>query len=232
MLSVGRVMEQSAVTYQTAPKSAEQISEKKTTTLASDATDKFIRSGATFTPAYTKATVTDNKSNMARSGTDPDSNIPPEKLEEEQKKQQLEEKTKVTEEKTDAPKYTNAAEARTEMMKDMVMQTIAGQVEEYRKTGTMKELEEILSSFSDEEENPETYWSPRETASRILQFAIELAANDPSSVRPLKEATDEAFIESENHFGGKGALPPVSYKTYEKVQIGFFEWAKHLSQRR
>ena len=83
MLSVGRVMEQSAMTYATSPKSSEQISEKKDSTLAADSTDQFVKSGASFTPAYTKATVTDNRSGTAKDSTSPDSKV----TEQEAKKQ-------------------------------------------------------------------------------------------------------------------------------------------------
>ena len=235
MLSVGRVMEQSAVTYQTAPKSAEQISEKKTTTLASDATDQFIKSGATFTPAYTKATVTDNKSNMARSGTDPDSNIPPEKLKEKEEKQQLEEKTTINGEQQHhaAPHFESVAQAKSDIMRDMVMQTLSGQIEDSHKTGAMKELEEIISSFAGDDEVPpdENYWGSDETSARIVAFAGELTGRDFRSYNTLKDAVDRAFLDTELNFGGRGSLPPVCYETYDKVRRGFFEWAKQLSQR-
>ena len=234
MLSVGRVMEQSAVTYATAPKSSEEVSEKKDTTLAADATDKFVKSGASFTPAYTKATVTDNRSNMTGSGTDPNSNIAPDRLAKQKEQAQAEEKSKVGQKnETNVPQFKSVTQAKNEMMKDMVMQMLTGQVEDSRKTGAMKELEEILSSYSDdEEERDENYWSADETANRILNFAKELAGDDDETFETLKNAFETGFSESEKLFGGKGALPSVSYDTYDKVHQGFDEWEKQIAERR
>ena len=57
-MNIGRIGEQSAQISATMPKTSAQESQKKTTTLATDNTDKFVKeSEATFTPAYTKATV-------------------------------------------------------------------------------------------------------------------------------------------------------------------------------
>ncbi len=233
MLSVGRVMEQSAVTYATAPKSSEEISEKKDTTLAADATDKFVRSGASFTPAYTKATVTDNRSSMTGSGTDPNSNIAPDRLTKQKEQAQADEQGKVGQKtEADVPQFKSVTQAKNEMMKDMVMQMLTGQVEDSRKTDAMKELEEILSSYSDDEERDENYWNADETANRILGFAKELAGDDDEAFGTLKDAFEKAFTESEKLFGGKGSLPSVSYDTYDKVQQGFDDWEKQIAEKR
>ena len=66
MISVGRLAEFSNLTNATAPKSSEQASAQKTTTMASDNNDKFVRSETTFAPAYTRATVTENSAGRAR----------------------------------------------------------------------------------------------------------------------------------------------------------------------
>ena len=66
MISVGRLAEFSNLTNATAPKSSEQASAQKTTTMASDNNDKFVRSETTFAPAYTRATVTENSAGRTR----------------------------------------------------------------------------------------------------------------------------------------------------------------------
>lgn len=216
MLSVGRVMEQSAVTYATQPKSAEQVSEKKETTLAADSTDKFVQGSTSFTPAYTKATVTDNRSNNTKSGTDPDSNH-----EASAQQQKVKENDAV-------PKNMSALQMKNMGMKDYVRQMFEGQVKDANKTDAMKELEEILSSF-DEEEHEEDYWGAEKTANRILDFAKSLADGDESKFNTLKDAFEKGFSESEKIFGGNGKLPQVSYDTYDRVQKGFDDWANELA---
>lgn len=227
MMSVGRVAEYSAATNVTAPKSSEQIAQKKTSTLAADTNDKFVHSGATFTPAYTKATVTDNRSNMAGSSTMPEAKVP-EEPEKKKAEETSDEKRKVTGER-EVPRFKNVLEAKNDLMKDMVHQMISGQVQDQNKTDAMKELEEILSSFSDEEQHDENYWGAEETADRIVAFAKELAGDDDSSIHVLKNAFETAFAESESYYGGKGKLPQVSYDTYDRVNKGFDEWEKNTN---
>ncbi|MBO6301066.1 MAG: DUF5610 domain-containing protein [Ruminiclostridium sp.] len=215
MLSVGRVMEQSAQTYATQPKSAEQISEKKDTTLAADSTDKFVKSGATFSPSYTKAAVTDNRSGSAKSGTDPDSNH------EAANRQTVKQNEAV-------PQAKSALQLKNEGMKDYVRRMFNEQYKEANKTDAMKELEEILNSF-DENEHEEDYWGAEKTANRILDFAKQLADGDDSKFEELKKGFEQGFSESEKIFGGKGKLPTVSYETYDRVQKGFDDWANELA---
>ena len=216
MISVGRVMEQSSLTYATQPKSAEQVSEKKTSTLAADSTDRFVQGSASFTPAYTKATVTDNRSGNTNSGTDPDSNH--EANAQQQKVKQNE----------SVPQNKSALQLKNEGMKDYVRQMFEGQYKDANKTDAMKELEEILSSF-DEEEHEEDYWGVEKTANRILDFAKSLADGDETKLNTLKDAFEQGFTESEKFFGGKGNLPKVSYETYDRVQKGFDDWANELA---
>lgn len=228
-MSVGRVAEYSSATNVTAPKSTEQIAQKKDTTLAADTNDKFVKSGATFTPAYTKATVTDNRSGTAGSSTMPEAKAA-EEAASKKTEETPEQKRKVTENK-EVPKFKSVTQAKNDLMKDMVHQMITGQVDDSHKTDAMKELEEILASYSDEEEHDENYWGAEETANRILDFAKELAGDDDSAFDTLRNAFETAFSESERLFGGKGQLPSVSYDTYDRVQKGFDDWAKQIAER-
>lgn len=219
MISVGRVMEQSAQTYATQPKSAEQVSEKKTSTLAADSTDKFVQGSSSFTPAYTKATVTDNRSGTAKNSTDPDSNHEAQTAAANQKK---------VDGNAAVPKNMSALQLKNMGMKDYVREMFNNQYKEANKTDAMKELEEILSSF-DEAEHEEDYWGAEKTANRILDFAKELANGDNEKFDTLKKAFEQGFSESEKYFGGKGKLPSVSYDTYDRVQKGFDDWANEIA---
>ncbi|MBQ3842760.1 MAG: hypothetical protein II820_08725 [Ruminiclostridium sp.] len=223
MISVGRVMEQSAQTYATQPKSSEQISEKKSSTLAADSTDNYVKSGASFTPAYTKATVTDNRSGTTHNGTSPDSNA---QAQLEKRRADEAEQKKIG--NADVPKFANTLQAKNDLMKDMVRNMFRGQVDNEKKTGPMKELDEILSSFG-EEEHEADYWGAEKTANRILDFAKELAGDDNEMFDTLKNAFETAFSDSEKLYGGNGKLPSVSYETYDRVQKGFDDWARRVA---
>ena len=207
MLSVGRVMEQSAMTYATQPKSAEQVSEKKTTTLAADSTDKFVQGSTSFTPAYTKATVTDNRSNNTKSGTDPDSNH-----EANAQQQKVKHNDAVPQNKT-------ALQIKNDGMKDYVRQMFEGQYKDVNKTDAMKELEEILSSF-DEEEHEEDYWGAEKTANRILDFAKSLANGDETKFNTSRNLSKMGIVTRLPVFAVCTSINPSSMSTscYHRCQ--------------
>ena len=218
MLSVGRVMEFSAMTNATAPKSSEQISERKTSTLAADNTDKFVQSGATFTQAYTKATVTDNRSNNTNTSTMPDSDDAVQQAREREERKK-EEETRINDEPR-APQQAEEERPLTAIMKDFVRQTVRGQVEDSRKTDAQRELDEILGTLSDEELDG-SYWNAESTAYRILGFAEELTAGDTTQFGELRSAFEAGFADSEAELGGRSNMPRISYETYDLVQNGF-----------
>jgi len=211
-------MEFSAMTNATAPKSSEQISEKKTSTLAADNTDKFEQSGTTFTQAYTKATVTDNRSNNAGTSTMPDSDDAVQQARE-RAEREAGEKTRVNDEPS-VPKPEEPVRTKDELMQDFVKHTLTGQVEDTRKTAAQRELEEILGTIN-EEEQEENYWSADETAYRILTFAEQLSGGDVKELGTLSEAFEAGFRQSETNFGGRQNMPQVSYDTYDIVKRGF-----------
>lgn len=212
MLSVGRVAELSAVTSATAPKSAERATEEKTTTMASDHTDKFVKSGASFTPAYTKATVTDNRSGSSSQ----------------------QDKGKETSAKKGVDgDYTvkSSLQMKNEAMKDMVSKLISGQANGGNKNDIQAQLNEILGKFDIEpiEADSEDFWGAEKTAQRILDFAKGLAGDDPKAIDTLRKAFEKGFGESEGIWGDK--LPGVCYDTYDLVQKGFDDWEKEMSEK-
>lgn len=219
MLSVGRVMEFSAMTNATAPKSSERVSSEKTSTLAADNTDKFEQSEATFTQAYTKATVTDNRSNNLDSGTKPDG------ADVVKNSRELREAEREAQERVDedggvaqAPSVEKTKEA---IMFDFVRQTLGEQIEDSRKTAAQRELDEILGTMGEIEEHEEDYWTAEKTAYRILRFAEQLAEGDVNAFGTLHTAFEAAYAESERNAGGKRGMPDVTYQTHEIVTNGF-----------
>lgn len=211
MLSVGRVAELSTVTSATAPKAAERATEEKTTTLASEHTDKFVKSEATFTPAYTKATVTDNRSGTAS----------------QEKESEAETAAKNRDKIEFSAKSTR--QLKNESMKDMVAQLLTGQASANgKKNNIQAQLNEILSSLDIEpiEADSEDFWGAEKTAQRILDFAKGLAGGNADAFETLKNAFEKGFGESEKIWGDK--LPDVCYDTYDLVQKGFDEWEQEL----
>lgn len=211
MLSVGRVAELSAVTSATAPKAAERVTEEKTTTLASEHTDKFVKSEATFTPAYTKATVTDNRSGTAS--------------------QEKESEAETAAKNRDKLEFSakSARQLKNESMKDMVTQLLTGQANANgNKSNFQAQLNEILSSLDIEpiEADSEDFWGAEKTAQRILDFAKSLSGGNADAFETLRNAFEKGFGESEKIWGDK--LPDVCYDTYDLVQKGFDEWEQEL----
>ena len=213
MMSVGRVAELSNVTAATAAKPAERVTEEKTTTLASEHTDKFVKSEATFTPAYTKATVTDNRSGTAS-------------------EQKPSEDKSASAKNTDKAEFTakSARQLKNESMKDMVSQLLTGQASSKSSSGSIQsQLNEILSSFDIEpiEADSEDFWGAEKTAQRILDFAKSLAGDDTDALSTLREAFQKGFDEAGGIWGDK--LPDVCQDTYDLVQKGFDDWEKEIN---
>ncbi|MBO5377010.1 MAG: hypothetical protein J6A41_01340 [Ruminiclostridium sp.] len=211
MMSVGRVAELSNMTAATAAKPAERATEEKTTTLASEHTDKFVKSEATFTPAYTKASVTDNRSGNTSEQKPSDD-----------KAAAMAGKMEFT--------AKSSRQLKNESMKSMVSQLLTGQASvKGDKINIQSQLNEILSSFDIEpiKADSEDFWGAEKTAQRILDFAKNLAGDDSDAFTTLKNAFQKGFDEAGGIWGDK--LPDVCQDTYDLVQKGFDEWEKELN---
>ena len=104
-------------------------------------------------------------------------------------------------------------------------------------------VEEVLSAL-ERGENPEItiddetkqeaqqlisedgYWGIKETSTRILDFAKEVAGGDVSKLAEIKKGIEKGFKDAEKVFGG--SLPDISYKTYDTVMKGFKEWEEEM----
>ena len=211
MMSVGRVAELSNMTAATAAKPAERATEEKTTTLASEHTDKFVKSEATFTPAYTKASVTDNRSGNTSEQKPSDD-----------KAAAMAGKMEFT--------AKSSRQLKNESMKSMVSQLLTGQASvKGDKINIQSQLNEILSSFDIDpiKADSEDFWGAEKTAQRILDFAKNLAGDDSDAFTTLKNAFQKGFDEAGGIWGDK--LPDVCQDTYDLVQKGFDEWEKELN---
>jgi len=123
----------------------------------------------------------------------------------------------------------SALNIKNEGMKDMVAQLL-GQARSGADKDKGLTLDSILKSFDIEpieSDGSEDFWGAEKTANRILDFAKNLAKNDPESFKKVKDAFEKGFSESEKIWGGK--LPSVSYETLDKVRAGFDEWEKEFN---
>ncbi len=214
MMSVGRVAEMSTVTGATAPKSSERVSEEKTTTLASEHTDKFVKSETSYTPAYTKATVTDNRSSST------DENAP-------------KDKTEAAEKNNGKYRGQSVLQRKNEGMKEVISKLLGGLASGTPKNTINDQLNSIFKSFGLEtikDDGTDDFWGAEATANRILDFAKGLAGDDDKAFSTLKNAFEKAFGDSEKIWGGK--LPSVCYDTLDKVREGFDEWEKEIEAKK
>lgn len=125
----------------------------------------------------------------------------------------------------------SALEIKNSGMKDMVAQMINGQASHASgKSDTGLTLESIMKSYGldyIESDGSEDFWGAEKTANRILDFAKNLAGNDPKNFDKLKNAFEKGFGECEGVWGGK--LPGVCYDTLDRVRQGFDDWEKELN---
>lgn len=210
-MSVGRVAETSAMTATTAPKSSDRVSEEKSTTLASEHTDKFVKSETGYTPAYTKATVTDNRSGKASDNKTDNSSATA---------------------KANGTGFSkkSALQIKNEGMKDIVAKLLGQQATGGSKTGFDSQINSLLRSYGltpIQSDGSDDFWGAEKTANRILDFAKALAGSDPEAFKTVKNAVDKAYGECEDIWGGK--LPGVCYDTYDLIQKGFDDWEKELN---
>ena len=70
------------------------------------------------------------------------------------------------------------------------------------------------------------YYSPENTATRILDFAKGLSNGDAGKFNLLKDVVEKGFAAAGEQLGGK--LPDISNQTYDLVRQKFADWAKEL----
>lgn len=125
----------------------------------------------------------------------------------------------------------SALQIKNEGMKDMVAKLINGQASNaVGKSDSGLTLESIMKSYGldyIESDGSEDFWGAEKTANRILDFAKNLAGNDPDNFQKVKDAFEKGFGECEGIWGGK--LPDVCYNTLDLVRNGFDDWEKELN---
>ena len=214
-MDISRIADIGSVNQTTLTKPAERTTETKNSTLASEHTDKFIKSEAAFTPAYTKKSAKKQ---------DSDNNL----LQRENAESTVD---KVDEQESGITRGELMTKGVSHIIRAMFVkqgEVISGQVPS---VGAKMYAEELLSQLrqlygsSAAEENSLEYWQPDETAARLLMFFDCVSVDGEDKALLLERSFLGAFNETEQLFGGRGRLPLESYETKQLVLESYFNGA-------
>lgn len=215
-MDISRVADIGSVNQTSLTRSVERRTEDKTSSMASEHTDKFIKSEATFTPAYTKKSAQKQNS---------DNNLT------QRENTENHEGVDKVDAETDGK---NRGELMTKGISHIIRAMLVKQGEilsgSVPSVGAKMYAEELLGQLralygnSAAEENTPEYWQPDETAARLLMFFDAVSVDGEKS--PLLERSFlSAFNDTEQLFGGRGRLPLESYETKQLVLESYFKGA-------
>ncbi len=204
-MDIGRIADLPAVNQTNLTRSSEQRTETKSSTLASEHTDSFIKSQAAFTPAYTKRSAQKQAS---------DNNLT------------QKENSESTVDRINA----NGGKERSELMTEGVQHIIRAMFVKQGEVlsgnvpsiGAQLYAEQLLTQIrglygnSAADENSAEYWQPVPTAERLKTF-FECVVVDGDKDEVISRAFNAAFKSTEELFGGRGRLPLESYETREII---------------
>ncbi len=210
-MDISRMANIASINQTTLTKSSEQRTGNKTSTLASEHTDSYIKSRQVFTPAYTKSSAKKQNS---------DNNL----LQREN-----------AEDKVGNVKQ-NEGRGRAELMVQGVQhiiramfvkqgEVLSGSVPSVgAKLYAEELLDQIRQLYGNDkvDENLPEYWNAEPTADRLMLF-FECVSVDDDKTALLDRAFNGAFRETEELFGGRGHLPLESYETRSIIKEKYFD---------
>ena len=212
-MDISRVANIGTVSQSTLTKPSDQRTESKSSTLASEHTDSFIKKGTIYTPAYTKKSA--QKQNAEQNLLQrEDSEDAVGKIKEQ--------------ENPEAARQTRISRGVSHIIRAMFVkqgEVLSGTVPS---VGAEMYAEELLRQIrilygnSAAEENTPEYWQPDETAARLLTFFDSVSIDAPDRRIALEHAFTSAFNDTEQLFGGRGRLPLESYETKKMVMDSYF----------
>lgn len=205
-MDIGRIANLPAVNQTNLTRSSEQRTETKSSTLASEHTDSFIKSQAAFTPAYTKRSAQKQASDnnlLQRENAD----SPLDKINEDSGKEHSE-------------LMTEGVQHIIRAMFVKQGQVLTGSVPS---VGAQLYAEQLLSQIrklygnSAADENSAEYWQPEPTAERLKTFFDCVVVDGGNKDEIISRAFNSAFKSTEELFGGRGHLPLEAYETREII---------------
>lgn len=210
-MDISRIADIGTVNQTTMTKSSTQRTEMKSSTLAAEHTDSFVKSEAAFTPAYTKKSAQKQNS---------DNNL----LQRENSDRTVDEIDEQGENKHEALMTRGISHIIRAMLVKQG-EILSGNVPS---VGAKMYAEELLSQLrqlygnSAAEENSPEYWQPDETAARMLMFFDSVNIEEGNRMLMLERSFIGAFNDTEQLFGGRGRLPLESYETKQMVMEAYF----------
>lgn len=210
-MDISRIADIGSINQTSLTRSVERRSEDKTSTMASEHTDKFVKSEATFSPAYTKKSAQKQSS---------DNNLT-----------QRENTENAVDNVNAEGEKIHKGQLQTKGVSHIIRAMFVKQGEvlsgNVPSVGAKMYAEELLSQLrvlygnSATEENTAEYWQPDETAARMLMFFDAVSVDGQKDVL-LQRSFLSAFNDTEQLFGGRGRLPLESYETKQLVLNSYF----------
>lgn len=205
-MDIGRIADLPAVNQTNLTRSSEQRTETKSSTMASEHTDSFIKSQAAFTPAYTKRSAQKQAS---------DNNL----LQREDSENTLD--------KINENGRKNRSELMTEGVQHIIRAMFVKQGEvlsgNVPSIGAQLYAEQLLTQIRSlygntaADENSAEYWQPVPTAERLKTFFEQVVVEGENKDEVISRAFNAAFKSTEELFGGRGHLPLEAYETREII---------------
>jgi len=121
------------------------------------------------------------------------------------------------------------AEARISQMRDLVSQMMSQQGSTIGKADSMWRflangnftVSADVKAQAQKDIADDGYWGVDQTSSRIVDFAVALAGDDPKQLEKMRDAFKKGFDQATNTWGKK--LPDISQRTYQAVMDKFDE---------
>lgn len=198
-MDVSRMANIAAVNQTTLTKSSEHRTMTKTSTLASEHTDSFIKSQQAFTPAYTKSSAKKQNS---------DNNL--------LQRENAEDKVGAIKQSEGKGKSELMTEGVRHIIRAMLVkqgEVITGNVPSVGAKLYAEELIQQLSALYGKVDDSAESWTAKATAERLTLFFDCVSLDGEDKMTMLEQSFKGAFNDTEQLFGGRGRLPLESYET-------------------
>ena len=209
-MDISRMAYIAAVYQTTLTHSAEHRTQEKSSTLAADHTDAFIKSEGTFTPAYTKKSAQKQTS---------DNNLT--------QREDSEDKVDAVKQHEGTSRLKLLPQGGQHIIRSMRVKQGEGITGNVPSVGAKLYAEELLSQIrmlygnTEADENSMQYWSAEISADRLVSF-FDCVSVEGDKYELLDRSFRGAFNDTERLIGGRGRLPQESYETKALVMERYF----------
>lgn len=215
-MNISRVADIGNVHQATLTKTSAQRTETKTSTLAAEHTDSFVKSEAAFTPAYTRKSAQKQNS---------DNNLTQKENSGEKEVEQINEQAGSESEALMTKGISHIIRAMLVKQGEVLSGVVPSVGAKMYAEELLSQLRQLYGSTAAEENTP-AYWQPDETAARMLMFFDSVSIEESSRMLVLERSFIGAFNDTEQLFGGRGRLPLESYETKQMVMEAYFMGAE------